>query len=641
MKRICILLLTVFTLILVSCGDAKTTPESSGEASTTTSPQISQTENPTETTEPTVEVQRQAPKDRRKFITPESTEATLVHVNQMGYQPDAKKVAIVVGGGVTFDVVNIATATITYSGDVLAVRNTVDPLSGDVCCYADFTELTECGTYQILVNGANGVCAASYPFEISEDVYEGVSRSVLKALYYQRCGTALTEPYAEGYAHGLCHSADDTYILRESVTTDESGTKILSLANSVTSDTYGGWHEAGDFSKNVNTASSTISSLLFSYLLFPDAYGEDSNIPESGNGIPDVLDEARYGLEWLLTMQFDDGGISFNCFPWEHPALLMPETVDIHYYVWPAAADSTGHGTACLALASRVYDEYDPDFAKECLDAAIRGWEWLEAHPENVGSINVLPGNGYGNIIGNYFTPVDERLYAAAQLYLATGDKKLSNAIENMAQEVFSYRASGHLGFGRSYAGGWVAASLATNDTEHEFSKYVYNLVSQEFLKDAKQAWGNYTSSGYNVPITNFQWISNGEILGAAMMMIIAERLDETVDYGSAIQSFYDYILGKNALSVCFITGYGSNPVKNIHHSQSEADGKEGALPGYVAFGPFNYEGVLKYHSAIASILPSDIPQMKCYLDDNRFYRFNEIEIDTNGFAVFVSAYFQ
>ncbi len=641
MKKTCILLFIVLALAFSSCGDAKTPPESSGDATTTVSPQTSQTEKTDETTAPTVEAQRQSPTDRRKFITPESTEATLVHVNQLGYQPEAKKIAIVVGGGVSFDVVNIDNATIAFSGNITTTSNRTDSLSGDVCCYADFTELTECGRYQLLVNGAGGVCAASYPFEIGENVYESVSGALLKTLYYQRCGTALTEPYAEGFTHGLCHSSDDTYILHESVITDESGTKILSLENAVAMETYGGWHEAGDFSKNVNTASSAISSLIFSYLLFPDAYGEDSNIPESGNGIPDVLDEARYGLEWLLTMQFDDGGISFNCFPWEHPALLMPETVDIHYYVWPAAADSTGHGTACLALASRVFAEYDPEFAQKCLDAALKGWEWLEAHPQNDSSINLLPSNGYGNIIGNYFTPIDERLYAAVQVYLATGDESLSDTIKNLAQEVFSYRVSGYLGFGRSYAGGWVAASLATNDTENEVTKFVYNLVSQEFLKDAKIAWNNYISSGYNVPITNFQWISNGEILGAAMMMIIAERLDETVDYSSAIQSFYDYILGKNALSVCFVTGYGSNSVKNIHHSQSEADGKEGPLPGYVAFGPFNYEGVLKYHSAISSILPSNIPQMKCYLDDNRFYRFNEIEIDTNGFAVFVSAYFQ
>ncbi len=635
-----IMLFTLLSLLILSSCVGETpatvpaTPGTSSPAGNVTS----DTASSSETSAP--DITEKHPVREVEYITPASTEATAVHVNQVGYLTNGVKRAVVVGGGVNFMLVKLnddGTGAVAYTGPVVAITNEVDKLSGDICCYADFTDFTEPGTYQLCINGANGICAASYLFKIGDDVYDAVRTDMLRMLYYQRCGTALEEPYAQGYPHKKCHSDYNSYIKREYVTTDSTGLKIVSVDNAGAIDVQGGWHEAGDYSKTIGSGACAAADLMNAYRLFPDQFGDDTNIPESGNGIPDVLDEVRWELEWFLKMQEPtSGGFYTTAFPWTHPGPYMPEYVNDTYYVWPPCIETTGQAVGCLALASRIYRDVDAEFADRCFAAAQKGWEYLEAHPDNIPARKTFTGygNGYGDIIGLEGDTRDERLWAAAEMYLCTGEEKyheLAYTLILAVQDTTNYN--------KQHFGGFAALSLILNGTEYTVPDPTLRMLKKRFLLQAEEYYDNFCNSGYNVIIDHFGWTSNGTMMRAAMIMITAEICDPTLDYSDPIQTAFNYVLGQNALSISFITGHGTYRVNNPHHNQCTADNIAEAIPGYMVAGGGAVEDILITHKDFTDYVPLGTPQMKGFVDNSKFYRTIEVEVDWNSYPVFVAAY--
>jgi len=170
--------------------------------------------------------------------------------------------------------------------------------SGDKVWWFDFSSVTASGSYYVYDSVQQ---AGSYQFDIGECVYGEALKQSVRSFYYQRCGTAKTAACAGiGWADGACHvgSQQDTDCRLHS-NTDASTSKDLS----------GGWHDAGDHNKYVNFAFAAVADLLFAYQENPLAWGDDYTIPESGNGLPDLLDEVKYELDWLLEMQQTDGSL--------------------------------------------------------------------------------------------------------------------------------------------------------------------------------------------------------------------------------------------------------------------------------------------------------------------------------------------
>ena len=194
----------------------------------------------------------------------------------------------------------------------------------------------------------------------------------------------------------------------------------------------GGWHDAGDYGKYVGPGAVTVGHLLYTHLLFPEGCKANLNIPESGNGVPDILNEARYELEWLLKMQREDGAFYHKLTKARFAPFIMPEEDRETEYLMPVSHCATAAACACLALGYRVYGKYDPAFAERMLIQARRAWNWLIEHPDFVPFTNpdgVRTGQ-YGER-----TDRDDRFWAACELYASTGEESCLIAAEKLFRQ--------------------------------------------------------------------------------------------------------------------------------------------------------------------------------------------------------------
>lgn len=144
-------------------------------------------------------------------------------------------------------------------------------------------------------------------------------------------------------------------------------------------DVSGGWHDAGDYGRYTVPAAKTVADMLYAYQANPALFGDDVGIPESGNGVPDILDEAKYALTWMLKMQDPEtGGVHHKVTCENFPGYVMPEQETGELIVTPVSTTATGDFCGAMALASEFFGESDPNFAATCLDAAKRhGISWM------------------------------------------------------------------------------------------------------------------------------------------------------------------------------------------------------------------------------------------------------------------------
>ena len=150
------------------------------------------------------------------------------------------------------------------------------------------------------------------------------------------------------------------------------GCSIRPLVPQVHVQPSGGWHDAGDYGKYVVNAGVSVGTLLMAYEYFPSKFGQDDlNIPESGNGIPDILDEVRYELEWLLKMQRSDGGVYHKLTREQFEGFVMPQIDNAPRYLYQVSSTATADFAAMMARAARVCLPFDPSFAQLCRAAAV------------------------------------------------------------------------------------------------------------------------------------------------------------------------------------------------------------------------------------------------------------------------------
>jgi len=306
-----------------------------------------------------------------------------LHVDQFGYLPEAEKVAVIsdpVEGynaqddfepSPELEVRRRSDGSVAFSGPVTAwAAGAVDATSGDRGWWFDFSALEETGAYY-LYDPVRAVRSAV--FEIDPAVYYPVLKAAVRTYFYQRLNTRIAAPYAEApwffeAALGqdrearLVHAKDDPSTAR---------------------DLHGGWMDAGDSNKYPTFNNEVIHPLLYSFRHFPELFGDDFGIPESGNGLPDLLDEVKWQLDWLIRMQEPDGGV-----------LLKVGFIDNNYqcplsadqrprYYLPSCSASTLSFAGIAAHAARVYGEFDVwrPFEDELRRRALAAWSWYEANP--------------------------------------------------------------------------------------------------------------------------------------------------------------------------------------------------------------------------------------------------------------------
>ncbi|MBD3918523.1 glycoside hydrolase family 9 protein [Paenibacillus sp. PR3] len=545
--------------------------------------------------------------------------AGAIHINQLGFRPKDEKAAIITSQGFHFDsfqLVDADSGEAVYTGklqgkgvgDGKADEPVLDFTSGDLVYKADFTSVDKPGSYYVEVPGYG----KSYTFTIGTDVYRNVADALLKGLYYQRCGTALEADAAGEYTHDACHL--------EIATLYEDQSKQL--------DVTGGWHDAGDYGRYSSPGANAVAFMLMGYELFPQGYKDmKSDIPQGAIG-PAVLNEAKYELDWLLKMQdTQSGGVYHKVTNKGFEGFVMPETVHENLYVLPVSPTATGDFAAVMAMASRIYESYDDEYAKEMLAAAEKAWNWLANNPNAPGFHNpsdVVTGE-YGDESAS-----DETFWAAVELYRTTGKSVYHDYVKA------NYKQQSRMGLGWADMSGFGTISYAFMDEKLADSS-VQRALRSAITDNANTLVTQAETNGFGIPVdsSDYYWGSNMGVMQKATVLIIANELQPNYDYLLTAHNLFDYLMGRNALDQSYVTGFGSKPVMNPHHRPSIADGVTDPVPGLVAGGP----NAGRQDPTAEAKLPADVFPMKAYVDDKESYSTNEIAIYWNAPAIFVASY--
>ena len=529
-------------------------------------------------------------------------------VDQLGFKPDAEKIALVTGypeslavyAGNTYQLIDAETGDVVHTGSLTMVRAHDLSYSGEQILQADFTAFTGEGRYFLRAEGI----ADSTAFTIGENVYDELLASTLRYFYYQRANTPITAEYGQGFTR-----ADMT---------PKDFAAPLDYDRSITVDVSGGWYDAGDVGKYVSPGATAANTLLWTYLLFPDCFPDgQSNIPESGNGVPDILDEVRYELDFLLKMQdSQSGGFYIKV------KSRSENDGDGDRTVWVGdgsrcITNATADCTAVLAFASTIFRPFDAGYADRLLTAAERGWAYIEQNP----NVYVVTNYSGENNASSAF-------WASAAVYYASGNE------------------SAHQWFLANYPNHF--SSLAMSGNGHNvgnmgiYGYYTYLLCEEQDENAVKQIvkrYGHWKRSVVNrwkanpwkiaIGPTSFWWGSFNIILGNAQDLYIGEALlgNDPATAQQISQDAVHFILGRNAVRKCFITGMGEDPIHCTFSNIWFGDAPEGVPAGYMP------GGVNAYNGGIISRFP-----LKCYFDSSMDWFTNENAVYWNAVMVFNAA---
>lgn len=545
--------------------------------------------------------------------------ATLgIRLNQLGFLPGSAKWALVPAVEASrFSVIDVASGEEVYGGD-LTPAATWEPAEESVK-RADFSPLTRAGEYQLRVAGV----ADSRPFRIAGDAYAALNAASIKAFYFNRNSAELLAEHAGIFARPLGHP--DTHVLvHASAASAErpEGTVIASPK---------GWYDAGDYNKYIVNSGISTYSLLAAYEHFPEFFiGQNLNIPESGDAIPDLLNEALWNLEWMLTMQDPhDGGVYHKLTNKRFDGVVMPHEATSERYVVQKSTAAALDFAAVMATASRVLAEYEeqlPGMSARMLTAAESAWQWAQANPAVIyQQPDDIKTGEYGDR-----QLEDEFFWAASELYITTRNDSY-------------YAASKAAGTSATVPSWGDVRSLGWISLAHHRAQ-LSEVADQELIVGrietlAKQLRSVWSGSAYGVTMQteDFIWGSNSVALGQGMILLQAYRLSGERDYLDAAQSALDYVLGRNAVDTSFVTGFGQQSTLHPHHRPSGADGIEAPIPGFIAGGPQPRQ---QDKDDCPEAYPSAIPA-KSYLDHYCSYASNEIAINWNAPLVYVSAALQ
>jgi len=481
---------------------------------------------------------------------------------------------------------------------------TADEASGEAVAAIGIGPLTA-GTYTL-------TCGPdTRTFTVSKQPWRDVTNALVKGLYYQRCGTALEAKHAGIWAHAACHT--------RAARLWEDKRVALSVP--------GGWHDAGDYGKYVTPGAVSAAHLMYTWLLFPQGCGDVLNIPESGNGVPDILNEARWELDWMLRMQRADGAVYHKLTKDHFAPFIMPEQDQDQEYVLPVSSLATADAAAAFALASRIWLPYDAAYAEALLASAIRAWGWLEQHPEFVFE------NQQAVRTGAYWDrgDRDERFWAACELYAATRDAQYLRAAEALYIDEMNVA---QFGWGDVSGMGALCCLFVLKEDAGALTE----RIRQNMLNRAGFALESVRLSGCGTAIRphGYGWGSILPVMGNAITLIAAHLLTGDTVYRDAALNQLNYALGLNALGMSFVTGFGTKRVMYPHHRPSGADGIIDPVPGLISGGP----NIHRPFPATRAALAEDVAPAKAFLDETHSADTNEIAIYWNTAAVIVFAYF-
>ncbi len=545
-----------------------------------------------------------------------------IRLNQIGFYPSMPKVAVVKNAASAPFYVIASGSTDTVFRGTLSTSG-IWPYSGESVSRADFSALHSAGTYVLAVPGIG----TSYPFDVKPRVHQSLAAGALKGYYYQRVSMPLLSAYAGVWSRAAGHP--DTSVLIHS-----SAATLQRPAGSTISSPRG-WYDAGDYNKYIVNSGISTYTLLATYEHFPDYCARlSTNIPESGNTVPDILNEALWNIRWMLTMQDpNDGGVYHKLTNANFDGFVMPAQATTARYVVMKSTAATLDFSAVMAQSARIFSRFAgelPGFADSCLGASLKAWGWARQHPTvyfNQTDMNTFfsPAINTGEYGDGYAG--DEFDWAAAELFVTTArDSFLSvgNPLLSASANLPDWPNVRTLGlYTLAQYRGAVAGKVDTT------------ALRSRLITLANSLRTSMNGSAYGVVMGaqsgDFVWGSNAVAANQGMALLSAYQLTRDSTYLRAALSNLDYLLGRNATTYCFVTGFGSNSPLHIHHRVSQSDNIVPPVPGLMAGGPNpgQQDGQTTY--------PSTLPGLS-YTDNYLAYACNEICINWNAPLVFLSS---
>ncbi|MCR5148568.1 MAG: glycoside hydrolase family 9 protein [Eubacterium sp.] len=588
--------------------------------------------------------------DENDYHEPETPERHAIMVNQLGYFTGAAKKATMLADGtkgISFEVLNDKGETV-FEGESVPMGDDMD--SQDTVHLLDFTGFDDKGTFRLRAEGDRESCE----FTIGDSkAYSALLYDSLNYFYQNRSGIAIDKQYiTSGDASGLARAAGHA---SDNATIEGSGQK---------QDVTGGWYDAGDHGKYVVNGGISVWLLQNQYEVSlrtgtSVAYVDGTmSIPENNNGCPDILDEARWELEWMLTMLVKDGENKDMVYHKVHDAkwtglgIAPAEDTEERVIKAPSTA-ATLNVAACAAQGARLWKDYDEGFAAVLLDTAKRTYEAAKAHPAMYAPLESSEGGGaYGDD-----DVTDEFYWAAAELYLSTGE---NDYYRDMA------RSSWYLKIPVSLSGGEANGTFGSFDWGHTSALGTLSLalgedkmnlssVSSEIKNAIIEAADLYISTeneqGYGQPYRQswiswrdndegYVWGSNSFVVDNSVIMAYAYILTGDKKYYNGVVSGMDYLLGRNPMDSSYVTGYGSTTSIYPHHRYwaYQIDEKYPMAPCGVLVGGPN-SGMEDPWVQGSGWKKGMIAPAKCYMDNIEAWSVNECTINWNAPLAWVTGF--
>lgn len=537
-----------------------------------------------------------------------------------------------------------------------------DAASGEHVHLVDFSSLRTPGEDYRLVVGDH----ESRPFVVLDRPHRTLQHDALAFFYQNRAGVPIMAEHvarsdlARAAGHGrelaTCFSGADRF-------------GVVWPTCDYTLDVTGGWYDAGDHGKYVVNGGISVWILLNAYERASAKGGPGArafadgtaDIPEAGNGVDDLLDEARYELEFLLKMQIPEGVqalVPIGRQPENGPLTLTARDVGgmahhkVHDAKWtplptapaddretrllyPPSTAATLNLAAVTAQCARIWREIDIDFARRCAGASQKAYRAALRNREVYARDAFEGGGGY---VDDDLS--DEFYWATAELYVSTGADAYLAALKTSPYYLGGPRSGATATGDPSWASvaslGSMSLALVPSSLPERDRATVRDNIAAAARVYVEEGW----SSGYRVPFggVDYPWGSNGAILSRAVVMGLAFDFTGDWVYRNGVIQALDYVLGRNPLDQSFVSGYGARPMEHPHHRfwAKAADPAYPAPPRGVLSGGPNNQAMA---DDVAKTLAGRCAPQTCWMDDINTYALNEVAINWNAPLVWAAAF--
>lgn len=568
-----------------------------------------------------------------------------IKVNQHGYETHGPKRATLVTDvtdPLEWALVNVDTEATTASG--LTEPFGDDPSAGENVHVINFDGDHPAGTYVLRVDGSD-----SHSFTIAPEQYSQLRYDALNYFYLARSGIEIEasivgEEYARGAGHvseaGGPDANQGDYNVACQPAENSLGIYGEPWTCDYTLDVVGGWYDAGDHGKYVVNGGISVAQVMGTYerLLRAEesdraALGDNTlNLPETGNGVPDPLDEARWQLDFMMSMIVPDGeplaGMvhhKIHDFGWSALPLLPENATGTRYLHRPSTA-ATLNLSAAAAQGARLWEEYDADYTETLLRVAESTWA---AALDNPALYAPVEDGDFGGGPYDDTDVSDEFYWAAAELFITTGNSEYEQFLLNSPV----HTEESFMGPGLSWSEVAAVAKINLATVDNDFvdrdaiAKQV--IAAGEATRTIQQA----EPFGHAMAADGYEWGSSSEVLNAIVVLGAAYDLSGDPTLLAAAQESMDYLLGRNALGQSYVTGYGTQYSKNQHSrwfANQIAPSLPNPPPGSVAGGPNRMADT--WDPVIQGLYPNaDCAPQKCYVDEIESWSTNEITINWNS----------